>query len=40
MKVLKDNYKNIIDVSLGIVGDYYVSKDKNLDKITSASAKS
>lgn len=34
--VFKKLNKNIIDVSLGIVGDYYVSKDKNLDKITTA----
>ena len=34
--VFKKLNKNIIDVSLGIVGDYYVSKDKNLDKTTVA----
>ena len=34
--VFKKLNKNIIDVSLGIVGDYYASKDKNLDKTTSA----
>lgn len=34
--VFKKLNKNIIDVSLGIVGDYYMSKDKNLDKTTTA----
>jgi len=34
--IFKKLNKNIIDVSLGIVGDYYVSRDKNLDKTTVA----